>query len=109
MRVAVLTDLGEFERRERDRLDPADFSYRLPEDVSTREGALCEPLSEAVAVHTEGRGVDVAIEASGAEPAIEDVPGTVRRGGTVVLVRMHVRDAFERAADPGTVKGVIRP
>jgi threonine dehydrogenase-like Zn-dependent dehydrogenase len=98
MRVAVLTDLGEFERRERDRPDPADLSYRFPEDVSTREGALCEPLSEAVAVHTEGRGVDVAIEASGAEPAIEfDAP----------LADVH--DAFERAADPGTVKGVIRP
>lgn len=214
---------------------PADFCYRLPAGVSTREGALCEPLSvgvhaarrgavgsgdtvlvtgagpiglcvmeavraagatdvlvsepvaakrelarergadrvvdpaadplaEAVAAHTDGRGVDVAIEASGAEPAIEAVPGAVRRGGTAVLVGMptggtvdvdalgvingevdvrgsyryantyptaiellakgradvtgfvefdaplaDVHDAFERAADPGTVKGFIRP
>lgn len=214
---------------------PADLCYRLPESVSTREGALCEPLSvgvhaarrggvgsgdsvlvtgagpiglcvmeavraagatdvvvsepvaakrelarergadrvvdptaetfpEAVATHTDDRGVDAAIEASGAEPAIEAVPGTVRRGGTVVLVGMptggtvdvdalgvinrevdvrgsyryadtyptavellaadrvdvsgfvefdaplaDVHEAFERAADARTVKGVIRP
>lgn len=135
---------------------PADFTYRLPDSVSTREGALCEPLSvgihaarrgdvrtgdsvlitgcgpiglcamEAVraagatevivsdvvetklavarergadlavntaeedlaatiATRTEN-GVDVVIEASGAEPAIESTLQCVRRGGTVVLV-----------------------
>ena len=135
---------------------PADFAYRLPESVSTREGALCEPLSvgihaarrgdvgpgdsvlitgcgpiglcaleavraagatdvivsdvvdsklavarergadhavdstetdlaEAVETHTDG-GVDVVIEASGAEPAIASTVECVRRGGTVVLV-----------------------
>ncbi|MEF8886088.1 MAG: NAD(P)-dependent alcohol dehydrogenase [Haloarculaceae archaeon] len=213
---------------------PADFAYRLPESVSTREGALCEPLSvgihaarrggvssgdavlvtgagpiglcvleavraagatdvvvsdvvagkldlaadrgadrtvdvseaslaDAVADHTDGRGVDVAIEASGARPAVETVPGTVRRGGTVVLVGLgdetvpfdvvdlidnevdvhpsfryantypaavelladdrvdvegvvdfeadltDVEAAFQRAMDPDTVKGVVRP
>ncbi|MFB6147026.1 MAG: NAD(P)-dependent alcohol dehydrogenase, partial [Halobacteriaceae archaeon] len=136
---------------------PADFAYRLPESVSTREGALCEPLSvgihaarrgnvssgntvlitgagpiglcmveavraagatdvvvsdvvaskldlaaargadrtvdvseaslaDTVEDYTDGRGVDVAIEASGARPAVETVPHAVRRGGTVVLV-----------------------
>jgi L-iditol 2-dehydrogenase len=213
----------------------ADFCYRLPESVSTREGALCEPfsvgihaarrgdvasgdsvlvtgggpigqcaieavdaagatdvvvsepvgrkrdlahdrgadrvvdpgtesLADAVADYTDGRGVDVAIEASGARPAIESSPDTVRRGGTVVLVGnptadsvdfdalgvVHaeldvrgsyryantyptavslladgrvdlsalvefdaplgeVESAFERAMDPETVKGTIRP
>jgi L-iditol 2-dehydrogenase len=136
---------------------PADFAYRLPENVSTREGALCEPLSvgihacrrgdvgtgnsvlvtgagpiglmtmeaaraagatdvlvtdvverklslaadrgadrtvdvteedleEAAADHTDGVGVDVVVEASGAKPSIESALDAVRRGGTVVLV-----------------------
>jgi L-iditol 2-dehydrogenase len=123
-----------------------------------------ESLADAVATHTDGRGVDVAIEASGARPAIEATPATVRRGGTAVLVGMptaetvdldalgvingevdvrgsyryantyptaiellasdavdlsgmvefdtplaDVESAFERALDPETVKGTIRP
>jgi threonine dehydrogenase-like Zn-dependent dehydrogenase len=43
-------------------------------------------LDEKVEDHTDGRGVDVAIEASGARPAVETVPHAVRRGGTAVLV-----------------------
>jgi L-iditol 2-dehydrogenase len=136
---------------------PADFAYELPASVSTREGALCEPLSvgihaarrggvsigdvvlitgagpiglsvleavraagatdvfvsdvvssklelaarrgadrtidvgeeslvDAVDEHTDGRGVNVVIEASGAEPAIRSTLDTVCRGGTIVLV-----------------------
>ncbi|WP_137286846.1 NAD(P)-dependent alcohol dehydrogenase [Halorussus salinisoli] len=136
---------------------PADFAYRLPESVSTREGALCEPLSvgihvvnrgeigvgdsvlvtgagpigllameaaraagateifvsdvvdaklrlaaergadatvdprdddlgAAIADATDGDGVDVVIEASGAESAIAGSLDAVRRGGTVVFV-----------------------
>jgi L-iditol 2-dehydrogenase len=136
---------------------PADFLHELPDDVSLREGALCEPLSvgvhacrrgevgvgdsvlitgagpiglvameaaraagatevlisdvvegkldlaaergadrtidateedlaEAVADRMDGRGVDVAIEASGADPAIRSTIDAVRRGGTVVFV-----------------------
>ena len=136
---------------------PADFAYALPDAVSTRAGALCEPLSvgihaarrggvstgdivlitgagpiglsvleavgaagatevfvadvvsskldlatdrgadrtidvtaaspeDAVAEHTDGRGVDVVIEASGAESSVRSTLGAVRRGGTVVLV-----------------------
>jgi L-iditol 2-dehydrogenase len=123
-----------------------------------------ESLSDAVATHTDGHGVDVTVEASGARPAIEATPATVRRGGTVVLVGMptvetvdvdalgvinaeidvhgsyryantyptaiellasdavdlsglvefdaplaDVESAFERALDPETVKGTIRP
>ncbi|GGL44739.1 sorbitol dehydrogenase [Halarchaeum grantii] len=136
---------------------PADYCHPLPESVSTREGALCEPLSVAlhaaergdvgvgdtvlvtgagpigllvaeavraagatdvvvtdvvpeklaraeargadatvnvaeedlearVRTYTDGDGVDVAIEASGAEPAVAALPDVVRRGGTAVLV-----------------------
>ncbi|WP_049970733.1 NAD(P)-dependent alcohol dehydrogenase [Haladaptatus cibarius] len=136
---------------------PADFAYRLPDSVSLREGALCEPLSVgihavrrgnvgvgdsvlvtgcgpigllameavravgatdvfisdvipeklqlaesrgadavidvreteiegAVAELTDGDGVDVVIEASGAEPAIRSTIDAVRRGGTIVLI-----------------------
>lgn len=136
---------------------PADFAYRLPEHVSTTEGALCEPLSvgihacrrgevgtgdtvlvagagpiglmvlaaaraagatdvlvtdvvdeklalasdrgadrtvnvadedlgPAVEAFTDGEGVDVVVEASGAEPSIRSTLDAVRRGGVVVLV-----------------------
>jgi len=135
---------------------PAEFVYPLPANVSTREGALCEPLSvglhaarrgnvgagdtvlitgagpigmlamEAVRVagastvvlsdvvpekldrakargadatvdpssedlaervaDITGDGVDVVIEASGAETAIQSTTDAVRRGGTVVFV-----------------------
>ncbi len=136
---------------------PADFAYRLPDSVTLREGALCEPLSvgihaarranigvgdsvlvtgcgpigllameairavgatevfvsdvvpeklelaesrgadatidvrergmaEAVAELTDGEGVDVVVEASGAEPAIRSSIDAVRRGGTIVLI-----------------------
>lgn len=136
---------------------PADFAHPLPDEVSIREGALCEPLSvgihavrrgevgvgdtvlvtgagpigllvaeaaraagatriivsdevdaklaraaergadvtidaresdlaTAVADHTNGMGVNVVVEASGAESAIAGSLDAVRRGGTVVLV-----------------------
>jgi L-iditol 2-dehydrogenase len=136
---------------------PADFAYALPEDVSTRAGALCEPLSvgihaarrgnvgvgdrvlisgagpigllameavraagateiflsdiveqklelaeergadrtinsrkedlsETIDECTNGRGVDVVIEASGAPPAIQSTLETVHRGGDIVLI-----------------------
>jgi L-iditol 2-dehydrogenase len=156
---------------------PADFCYRLPDAVSTREGALCEPLSvgihaarrgdvasgdsvlvtgggpiglcvleavraagatdvvvsepverkrdlasdrgadrvvdptaeslaDAVAAHTDGRGVDVTIEASGARPAIEAVPETVHRGGTVVLVGMPTAETVDLDA-LGVINGEV--
>lgn len=136
---------------------PADFAYELPTSVSTREGALCEPLSvgihacrrggvgvgdsvliigagpigllameaaraagatdvaisdvvphkldiahdrgadftvnatetdvgEAVSEYTDGQGVDVVIEASGAEAGIQTTLDAVRRGGDVVFI-----------------------
>lgn len=136
---------------------PADFAYKLPERVSTREGALCEPLSvgihacrrgevgtgdtvlitgagpigllameaaraagatdvlitdvvaeklavaeergadrtidvtetnlsDAIEAYTDGVGVDVVLEASGAVPSIQSTLEAVRRGGTVVFI-----------------------
>ncbi len=147
---------------------PADFTYRLPDGVSTREGALCEPLSvgihavrrgnvgvgdsvlvtgcgpigllameaakaagatemfvsdvvpeklaladsrgadatidvseadlaDAVSRRTDGEGVDVVIEASGATPAIRTTTDAVRRGGTVVLVGLSQDDEIPLA------------
>jgi len=43
-------------------------------------------LAEAVAGRTDGTGVDVVIEAAGAESAIRGTLDAVRRGGTVVFV-----------------------
>jgi L-iditol 2-dehydrogenase len=136
---------------------PADFAYKLPDEVSTQEGALCEPLSvgihacrrgdvttgdsvlvtgagpiglltmeaaraagatdvivadvvesklsfaadrgadrtidvteedieTAVDQYTDGVGVDVVVEASGAKSSIESTLDAVRRGGTIVFV-----------------------
>ncbi len=147
---------------------PADFTYRLPENVSTREGALCEPLSvgihaarrgnvgvgdsvlitgsgpigllameaakaagatevfisdvvpeklalaesrgadttidvseenlaHAVERLTDGEGVDLVIEASGATPAIKATINAVRRGGTVVLIGLSQDDEIPLA------------
>ena len=156
---------------------PADFCHRLPDAVSTQEGALCEPLSvgihaarrgevatgdsvlitgagpiglcalaavraagatevlvsepveskreralergadrvvdptdeslaDTVAAHTDGRGVDVTIEASGARPAIEATPATVCRGGTVVLVGMPTAETVDVDA-LGVINGEV--
>jgi D-xylulose reductase len=49
-----------------------------------------EKLAERVAAATDGWGADVVFEASGAAPAILDLPGLVRPGGAVVLVGMPV-------------------
>ncbi|SEO97285.1 L-iditol 2-dehydrogenase [Halogranum amylolyticum] len=45
-----------------------------------------EDLVAAVDEATDGRGVDVVIEASGAPPAVQSAFDAVRRGGSVVLV-----------------------
>jgi L-iditol 2-dehydrogenase len=136
---------------------PADYAFRLPDNVSTRAGALCEPLSvgihacnradvgtgdsvlitgagpigllameaaraagatdvlisdvveekldfaeergadlaidvtqrdlaDAIEEYTDGEGVDVVIEASGAAPSIQSTTDAVRRGGSIVFV-----------------------
>jgi len=84
---------------------PADFCYRLPESVSTQEGALCEPLS--VGIHAARRG-DVgsgdSVLVTGGGPIGHCVMEAVRAAGaTDVVVSEPVdrkRDlAHERGAD----------
>jgi L-iditol 2-dehydrogenase len=142
---------------------PSDYVYKLPESVSVREGALCEPLSvgihaarrggistgnsvlitgcgpiglcnletasafgatdiimsdvvgskldlaaergadrtidvseeslgDAVGDYTGETGVDVVIEASGADPAIQSTLDAVRMGGTIVFVGLTMSE-----------------
>jgi len=142
---------------------PSDYVYKLPESVSVREGALCEPLSvgihaarrggvstgdsvlitgcgpiglcvkeavsafgatdiimsdvvgskldlaaergadrtidvseeslgDAVGDYTDETGVDVVIEASGADPAIQSTLDAVRMGGTIVFVGLTMSE-----------------
>jgi L-iditol 2-dehydrogenase len=54
--------------------------------VDVAEGDLEAEIEE----YTDGEGVDVVIEASGAEPAITSTLDVVRRGGTVVLLAMPI-------------------
>ena len=48
--------------------------------------ALAPDLVDAVDDYTNGRGTDVVVEASGADPAVRATTEAVRHGGTVVLV-----------------------
>jgi L-iditol 2-dehydrogenase len=87
---------------------PADFAYVLPEEVSTREGALCEPLS--VGLHASrlanvGYGDTVVI--TGAGPigllAMEAVKAA---GASDVILTDVVESKLDRAADHGADKTV---
>jgi L-iditol 2-dehydrogenase len=59
-------------------------------------------LATAVDEHTDGAGVDVVIEASGAPAAVRSTVEAVRRGGTVVLVGLPHEDEV-----PLDVVGVV--
>lgn len=161
-----------------------DFIYPLPDGMSTKSGALCEPLScglhtvwqggvetgdsvlvtgsgpigilamaaargtgatdvvitgrhdeklavaeqmgatrtvnvqtedalTAVQNHTEGRGVDVVVEAAGSESAIDTAMDAVRPGGTVVLYGMAgeltaTYDVMRTIRDEITIRGAFR-
>ncbi|MFC7165052.1 NAD(P)-dependent alcohol dehydrogenase [Halospeciosus flavus] len=82
---------------------PADFVYELPESVSTREGALCEPLS--VGIHACRRGdVDVGdtVFVTGAGPIGLLVMEAARAmGATDVLVTDVVESKLDRAEARG--------
>ncbi|MFC7019889.1 MULTISPECIES: NAD(P)-dependent alcohol dehydrogenase [Haloarcula] len=84
---------------------PADFAYRLPESVSTTEGALCEPLS--VGIHAVRRG-DVetgdTVVVTGAGPIGLLVMEAARAAGATDVVLTDVVPeklavAAERGAD----------
>ncbi len=64
----------------------ADYGADVTIDVSE------EDLGQAVEAHTDGRGVDAVIEASGAPPAVRGAFDAVRRGGTIVLVGLSAAD-----------------
>ncbi len=58
-------------------------------------------------------GVDVAVEATGVAPAIEAVPSTVRRGGTVVLVGLAANqtssiDTYQLVRNQIDIRGSYR-
>jgi len=82
---------------------PADFAYRLPESVSTREGALCEPLS--VGIHVARRGnvsTGDTVLVTGAGPIGLCVLEAVRAAGaTDVLISDVVESKLDLAAARG--------
>lgn len=69
--------------------------------------------SDAIVTATDERGVDVAIEAAGAESAIETAMDSVRPGGTVVLYGMASElaatiDVLQTIRDERTITGAFR-
>ncbi|WP_336023619.1 NAD(P)-dependent alcohol dehydrogenase [Halobellus salinisoli] len=87
---------------------PADFAYKLPESVSTLEGALCEPLS--VGIHAVRRG-NVAtgdtVLVTGAGPIGLLVADAARAAGaTDVLITDIVPEKLEYARDRGIDRAV---
>lgn len=84
---------------------PADFAYELPENVSTTEGALCEPLS--VGIHACRRGDvgtgDTVLVAGAGPIGLMVLEAARAAGATDVLVTDVVDDklafARERGAD----------
>jgi L-iditol 2-dehydrogenase len=82
---------------------PAEFAYPLPESVSTREGALCEPLS--VGLHAARRGnVDVGdtVLVTGAGPIGMLAMEAARvNGASDVVVSDVVPEKRDRARERG--------
>jgi len=82
---------------------PADFAYKLPEGVSTLEGALCEPLS--VCIHACRRGevsVGDTVVISGAGPIGQlMLEVAAAAGATNVIVSDVVESKLELAEDRG--------
>lgn len=82
---------------------PADFAYELPENVSTAEGALCEPLS--VGIHACRRG-DVgtgdSVLVAGAGPIGLMIAEAARAAGaTDVIITDVVPEKLEFARERG--------
>ena len=82
---------------------PADFVYELPEGVSQRDGALCEPLS--VAIHaTRQAGIELgdSVLVTGAGPIGMLTIATARAAGaSEVYVSDVVEEKLDRAAEWG--------
>lgn len=87
---------------------PADYAYELPETVSTREGALCEPLS--VGIHACRRG-DVGtgdtVLITGAGPiGLLAMEAARAAGATDVLVTDVVSEKLEFAEERGADRAI---
>ncbi|WP_276281598.1 NAD(P)-dependent alcohol dehydrogenase [Halorussus caseinilyticus] len=82
---------------------PADFAYRLSESVSTREGALCEPLSVGIHVARRGEvGVGDSVLITGAGPiGLLAMEAARAAGATEIYVSDVVDTKLRRAADRG--------
>ncbi|PSP76650.1 alcohol dehydrogenase [Halobacteriales archaeon QS_3_64_16] len=84
---------------------PADFAYTLPETVSTRAGALCEPLSVGIQACRRGSvGVGDSVLVSGGGPIGLLAMAAARAAGTSEILLSDVVDrklefAAERGAD----------
>ncbi|QCC49082.1 NAD(P)-dependent alcohol dehydrogenase [Halobellus limi] len=87
---------------------PADFAYRLPETVSTVEGALCEPLS--VGLHAAQRGnvgTGDTVLVTGAGPIGLTVAEAVRAAGaTDVLITDVVPEKLAFARERGVDRAI---
>ncbi|WP_276301122.1 NAD(P)-dependent alcohol dehydrogenase [Halorussus lipolyticus] len=89
---------------------PADFAYRLPESVSIREGALCEPLS--VGIHAARRGevgVGDSVLVTGAGPIGLLAMAAVHAGGASEVLVSEVVDAKRRRAEERGADATIDP
>ncbi|MFC4450134.1 NAD(P)-dependent alcohol dehydrogenase [Halorussus aquaticus] len=89
---------------------PADFAYRLPDSVSTREGALCEPLS--VGIHVARRaevGVGDSVLITGAGPIGLLAMEAVRSAGATDIFVSDVVDAKLRRAEERGADATIDP
>lgn len=82
---------------------PADFAYRLPDSVSTAEGALCEPLSVGIHACRRGNvGTGDTVLVTGAGPIGLMVLEAARAAGaTDVIVTDVVAEKLDFAADRG--------
>lgn len=82
---------------------PADFVYELPESVSLRDGALCEPLSVAIhAVRQAGIELGDSVLVTGAGPiGMLSVAAAYAAGAGDVYVSDIVPTKLDRATDRG--------
>ncbi|SFG72192.1 L-iditol 2-dehydrogenase [Halopelagius inordinatus] len=82
---------------------PADFAYKLPESVSTTEGALCEPLS--VGIHScrrGGVGTGDTVLVTGAGPiGLMIMETAFAAGATDVIVTDVVSEKLDFASERG--------
>jgi L-iditol 2-dehydrogenase len=83
---------------------PADFVSRLPDAVSTREGALCEPLSVGVhAARRGGVGLGDSVLVTGCGPiGLLAADAARAAGATDVVVSDVVASKLDRARERGT-------